>query len=37
MALSTPAMLEGGRFTFPQQAYIAIAQNDRFQHWPEAI
>ena len=26
MALSTPAMLEGGRFIFPQQAYVAIAQ-----------
>jgi ubiquinone/menaquinone biosynthesis C-methylase UbiE len=25
MALSTPAMLEGGRFTFPQEAYVAIA------------
>src|ERR1700727_2319463 len=26
IALSTPAMLEGGRFTFPQEAYVAIAQ-----------
>jgi ubiquinone/menaquinone biosynthesis C-methylase UbiE len=29
MALSTVAMLEGGRFTFPQQAYVAIAQTSR--------
>jgi SAM-dependent methyltransferase len=29
MALSTVAMLEGGRFTFPQQAYVAIAQTLR--------
>jgi ubiquinone/menaquinone biosynthesis C-methylase UbiE len=28
-ALSTLAMLEGGRFTFPQQAYVAIVQNSR--------
>jgi hypothetical protein len=27
MALATPAMLEGGRFTFPQEAYVAIARN----------
>jgi SAM-dependent methyltransferase len=27
MALSTSAMLDGGKFTFPQQAYVAIAQN----------
>jgi hypothetical protein len=27
--LSTPAMLEGGRFTFPQQAYVATVQNAR--------
>ena len=26
IALSTPAMLEDGRFTFPQEAYVAIAQ-----------
>jgi hypothetical protein len=26
MALSMPATLEGGKFTFPQQAYVAIAQ-----------
>ena len=25
MSLSTPAMLDGGRFTFPQEAYVAIA------------
>ena len=25
-ALSTPAMLDGGRFTFPQEAYVAIAR-----------
>jgi SAM-dependent methyltransferase len=24
-ALSTPAMLDGGRFTFPQEAYVAIS------------
>ena len=29
MALSRPAMLEGGRFTFPQEAYVAIAQSSR--------
>jgi len=29
MALSTPAMLESGTFTFPQQAYVAIAQRSR--------
>jgi len=29
MALSTPAMLEGSRFTFPQQAYVATAQGPR--------
>jgi hypothetical protein len=23
--LSAPAMLEGGKFTFPQEAYVAIA------------
>ena len=28
-ALSRPAMLEGGRFTFPQEAYVAIAQSSR--------
>ena len=27
--LSSPAMLEGGRFTFPQEAYVAIAQTPR--------
>jgi len=26
MALSAVAMLEGGRFTFPQQVYVSIAQ-----------
>src|SRR5262249_14742733 len=26
MALSTPAMLGGGRFVFPQEAYVAIAK-----------
>jgi ubiquinone/menaquinone biosynthesis C-methylase UbiE len=26
-ALSTPAMLAGGRFTFPQEAYVALARN----------
>jgi hypothetical protein len=25
--LSTPAMLDGGKFTFPQEAYVAIAQS----------
>lgn len=25
--LSTPAMLDGGRFTFPQEAYVALARN----------
>jgi len=29
IALSRPAMLEGGRFTFPQQAYVAIAHSPR--------
>jgi hypothetical protein len=29
-ALSTPAMLEGDRFTFPQQAYVAIVRNSRW-------
>ena len=29
MALSRPAMVEGGRFTFPQEAYVAIAQSSR--------
>ena len=29
MALSKPAMLEGGKFTFPQEAYVAIAQSSR--------
>jgi ubiquinone/menaquinone biosynthesis C-methylase UbiE len=28
-ALSRPAMLKGGRFTFPQEAYVAIAQTPR--------
>jgi putative SOS response-associated peptidase YedK len=28
-ALSTPAMLEGGMFTFPQQAYVGIARRPR--------
>lgn len=26
-ALSTPEMLDGGRFTFPQEAYVAVASN----------
>ncbi len=26
-ALSTPTMREGGKFTFPQEAYVAIARN----------
>jgi hypothetical protein len=25
MTFSTPAMLDGGRFSFPQEAYIAVA------------
>ena len=25
--LSTPAMCEGGKFTFPQEAYVAIGRN----------
>jgi hypothetical protein len=25
--LSTPAMLEGGKFTFPQEAYVAVARS----------
>ena len=29
MTLSKPAMLEGGRFTFPQEAYVAIAKSSR--------
>jgi ubiquinone/menaquinone biosynthesis C-methylase UbiE len=29
MALSTPEMLEGGRFTFPQEAYVAVAATVR--------
>jgi ubiquinone/menaquinone biosynthesis C-methylase UbiE len=29
MQLSSPAMLEGGRFTFPQEAYVAMAQSSR--------
>jgi hypothetical protein len=29
VALSTPAMLEGDRFTFPQEAYVAIALSPR--------
>ena len=24
--LSTPAMLDGGKFTFPQEAYVAVAR-----------
>jgi ubiquinone/menaquinone biosynthesis C-methylase UbiE len=28
-AFSTPAMLDGGRFTFPQEAYVAIAKSRR--------
>jgi ubiquinone/menaquinone biosynthesis C-methylase UbiE len=28
MALSTPEMLDGGRFTFPQEAYVAVASNN---------
>jgi ubiquinone/menaquinone biosynthesis C-methylase UbiE len=27
-ALSTPKMLQGGRFTFPQEAYVAIGSRD---------
>jgi hypothetical protein len=27
IALSRSAMLDGGRFTFPQEAYVAIAQS----------
>jgi ubiquinone/menaquinone biosynthesis C-methylase UbiE len=29
MTFSSTAMLEGGRFTFPQQAYVAVAQKSR--------
>jgi ubiquinone/menaquinone biosynthesis C-methylase UbiE len=29
MALATPAMLDGGQFTFPQEAYVATARNLR--------
>jgi ubiquinone/menaquinone biosynthesis C-methylase UbiE len=29
MALSTPAMLDDGRFTFPQEAYVAVARSLR--------
>ena len=29
LALATPAMLDGGRFTFPQEAYVAIARSLR--------
>jgi ubiquinone/menaquinone biosynthesis C-methylase UbiE len=29
VALSTPAMLDGDRFTFPQQAYVVVAQRSR--------
>jgi ubiquinone/menaquinone biosynthesis C-methylase UbiE len=29
MTFSRPAMLEGSRFTFPQEAYVAIAQRSR--------
>ena len=29
MTFSRPAMLEGGRFMFPQQTYVAIAQRSR--------
>jgi hypothetical protein len=25
-ALSTPTMLDGGKFTFPQEAYVAVAR-----------
>ena len=28
-ALSTPEMLDGGEFTFPQEAYVAVASNVR--------
>jgi ubiquinone/menaquinone biosynthesis C-methylase UbiE len=28
-SFSTPAMLEGGRFSFPQEAYVATARNAR--------
>lgn len=27
--LSTPALLDGGRFTFPQEAYVAVAKSPR--------
>ena len=27
--LSTPAMLDGGKFTFPQEAYVAVAKSPR--------
>ena len=27
-ALSAPEMLDGGRFIFPQEAYVAVASND---------
>jgi hypothetical protein len=26
---STPAMLDGGKFTFPQEAYVAVARKPR--------
>jgi hypothetical protein len=29
IAVSGPAMLEGGRFTFPQETYVAIADSPR--------
>jgi hypothetical protein len=25
-SLSTPTMLDGGKFTFPQEAYVALAR-----------
>jgi ubiquinone/menaquinone biosynthesis C-methylase UbiE len=29
MNFSTPVMLDGGRFTFPQEAYVAVGQSSR--------
>ncbi len=31
-ALATPAMLDGGKFTFPQEAYVAITRGSRNHH-----
>jgi hypothetical protein len=30
MSFSTPVMLDGGRFTFPQEAYVDIGQSSRW-------